>query len=89
MPTNIILIGMILVLFLYVLISRILKYRAGKDIIAERKEIERRHNHLIHMLDLEQEEAARRIELRNEMFKLFDFVRNKYENDEKMHKEKD
>ena len=54
----------------------------GKKATEERIATVKRHDSLVRTLDLEQEEAARRVELRKKTFEMYEQVRRQAERDE-------
>ena len=78
-----IILAALVALNLYLLLRRSKKGRnAGRDATARREEIVKHHDELVRMLELEQDEAARRVELRNRTYELYDQVRKQGEKEE-------
>ena len=76
MPYLFALIGALVVVNIFMLVKRSRKTRdVGKDATAQRIATVKRHDALVRKLDREQEDAARRVELRNKTFEMYDQVR--------------
>ena len=76
----ILIIGALIVVNCFLLLRRSKKGRnVGKEAAAEREATVKRHDALVRKLDREQEEAARRVELRNKTFEMYEQVRRQAE----------
>ena len=76
-------VGILVIANLYFLLKRSKKSRnVGKDAAAERAATVKRHDALVRKLDYEQRDAARRVELRNRTFEMYDQVRKQTDIDE-------
>ena len=82
MPYLFAILGILIVANFYFLYKRSRKSRnVGKEATARREETVKRHDALIRRLDREQEEAARRVELRNKTLEMYDQVRKQAQAD--------
>ena len=76
MPYFITIVGAVAVMNFYVFFVRGKKTRnVGKRTVAERVETVKRHGDLVRKLDREQAYAAKRVELQNKTFELYEQVR--------------
>ena len=76
MPYLFIVIAILVVVNFYMLFKRNRKSRnIGKEASKEREESVKRYDNLVRKLSHEQEEAARRVELQNKTFDMYDQVR--------------
>ena len=67
----------------YMLFRRSKKNRNfKKDSAARRAAVTKNHDYLVHKLDFEQKEAARRVYLRNKTLEMYEQVRKRAEADE-------
>ena len=83
MPYLLLIIGIVLVGNFYIFYSRYKKNSASaKRDIDSRNIAERHHEELKRRLDREQEDAARRVELRNKTLEMYEQVRRQAENPE-------
>ena len=83
MPYLFAIIGILVVANFYLLFRRNKKGRnVGRKAVSERVASIKRHDDLVRKLDLEQEEASRRVELRNKTFEMYDQVRKNAESAE-------
>ena len=88
MPYLFAVIGILVVANFYLLFKRGKKGRnVGKDATAERVATVKRHDDLVRQLDLEQMDAARRVELRNKTLDMYEEVRRKAEANESQNPE--
>ena len=80
LPYFLVMVVLIIIANAFILVRRNKKTRyMRKDAEAERKKLELQHDNLVRKLDREQEEAAKRVELRNKTFDMYEQVRKNAE----------
>ena len=83
MPYLFAIVGILVVFNFYMLFKRSKKGRnVGKKAASEREAMIKNHDSLVRKLNIEQEDAARRVELRNKTFDMYDQVRKDAETSE-------
>ena len=89
MPYLFAIIGLLIVFNFYMLFRRSRKGGGSKkSAAAKRMETAKQHDDLVRKLDHEQEDAARRVELRNKTLEMYEQVRKKAEADEQAEENK-